>query len=692
MALLEVRDLDVTFATPDGDVHAVKRLSFDLERGETLGIVGESGSGKSQSMLALLGLLADNGRATGSAKLRGRDLIGLPERELRDVRGRTISMIFQDPMTSLNPYRTIGDQMIDVLRAHERVSRAAARARCIELLDAVRIPDAAARLGRYPHEMSGGMRQRVMIASSLLLGPEVLVADEPTTALDVTVQAQILELLKDLKSRFGTAIVMITHDLGVVAGLADRVLVMHAGECKEHGTVDEIFYRPRHPYTRALLAAVPRLDAQRVERLAAVSVGPETPAAGLPGVEPLPAGIDAVTGLEALATAAADAERAAPAGTAAPTPSEAPAHAAADTRASDAPPAESAAAPLLKVENLKVHFPVRTGRWWGRPATLKAVDGVDLELAPGETLGIVGESGCGKSTLARAILRLVPATGGTVWLGRRPLTELDPKAFRPLKRDLQIVFQDPLASLNPRMTVGEIVAEPLRVHRPDLGRKAIRAEVAEMLRRVGLTGRELNRYPHEFSGGQCQRIGIARALVLKPKLVICDEPVSALDVSIQAQIINLLMDLRHELGLSLLFIAHDLAVVRHISHRVMVMYLGAVMELASRDALYERPAHPYTRALISAVPLPDPRAERTRRREILRGDLPSPISPPSGCRFRTRCRYAIERCAAETPALRPFGGGLVACHLAEQVVEEAPSLGPPTAPPQAPTERSGAPI
>src|SRR5690606_3850476 len=503
MALLEVRDLDVRFATPDGEEHAAKRLSLDLERGETLGIVRESGSGKSQSMLALLGLLADNGRATGSAKLRGRDLIGLPERELRDVRGRTISMIFQDPMTSLNPYRTIGDQMIDVLRAHERVSRAAARARCIELLEAVRIPDAAARLGRYPHEMSGGMRQRVMIASSLLLGPEVLVADEPTTALDVTVQAQILELLKDLKSRFGTAIVMITHDLGVVAGLADRVLVMHAGECKEHGPVDDIFYRPRHPYTRALLAAVPRLDATRGERLAArslspetpadelpglqplpgvaaarglgphifsrpphpyprallaavprldatrgerlaaVSLSPETPADELPGIEPLP-GIDAATGLELVSAAAA--EPAAPAETAA--------HTAAGARP-DTPAAGEA--PLLKGEDPKVHFPVRTGRRGGRPATLKAVDGVDLELAPGETLGIVGESGCGKSTLARAILRLVPATAGTVWLGSRPLTELDPKAFRPLKRDLQIVFQDPLASLNPRMTVGEIV-------------------------------------------------------------------------------------------------------------------------------------------------------------------------------------------------------------------------------------------
>src|SRR5690606_10546904 len=305
-----------------------------------------------------------------------------------------------------------------------------------------------------------------------------------------------------------------------------------------------------------------------------------------------------------------------------------------------------------------------------------------------------GESGCGKSTLARAILKLVPVSGGTVWLGGRDVTAIAQKAFRPYKRDLQIVFQDPLASLNPRMPVGDIVAEPLRVHRPDLDRATIRAEVVEVLRRVGLSGRELNRYPHEFSGGQCQRIGIARALVLRPKLVICDEPVSALDVSIRAQIVNLLMDLRRDFGLSLIFIAHDLAVVRHISHRVMVMYLGGVMELAPRDALYERPAHPYTRALISAVPLPDPQAERARVREILRGDLPSPIDPPSGCRFRTRCRYAIERCRVETPELRPFGDGFVACHRAETVVEDPPPLAPgpeggPSARPEADLRASG---
>jgi oligopeptide/dipeptide ABC transporter ATP-binding protein len=452
-------------------------------------------------------------------------------------------------------------------------------------------------LKRYPHELSGGMRQRVMIATSLLLEPEVLVADEPTTALDVTVQAQILELLKDLKRRFDTAIVLITHDLGVVAGLADRVLVMHGGERKEHGDVRDVFYRPQHEYTRMLLKAVPRLDS-------------------------------------------------------APPPS--------------ALPAQSQT-PLIDVEEVRVHFPVPGAGWLGKREVLRAVDGVDLTLGPGETLGVVGESGSGKSTLARAILKLVPATAGSVAVLGRDLAAISPAGLRAIKRDLQVVFQDPLAALNPRMTVGDIVSEPLWTHRPELDAPAVKAEVVEVLRRVGLTGRELNRYPHEFSGGQCQRIGIARALVLKPKIVVCDEPVSALDVSIQREIVQLLLELRREFGLALVFIAHDLAVVRQISHRVMVMYLGRTMEVASRDDLYASPRHPYTQALMNAVPLPDPDAERARAHAVLRGELPSPIRPPSGCRFRTRCPYAAERCAAEVPALRAFASSLVACHFAEEI-------------------------
>ena len=597
MSLLEVRNLHVRFDTADGEVHAVRNLSFELDRGETLGVVGESGSGKSQTVLSLIGLLADNGRASGSAMFDGQDLFNLSPGALRSIRGRRISMIFQDPMTSLNPYLTVAEQMVQVVREHDRMTRRAARDRCLEMLEAVKIPDAAERLDCYPHELSGGMRQRVMIAASLLLDPQILVADEPTTALDVTVQAQILELMKDLNRRLGTAIILITHDLGVIAGLCERVIVMHDGELKEQGNVRDVFYRPRHSYTKALLKAVPRLDAEQVERLA--------------------------------------------------------------------PAADSS---LLSVDGLKVHFPVRTGGWLGEKRPLRAVDGVNLDLRSGETLGIVGESGCGKSTLARAILRLVPTTAGNVCLLGQSMGDLDKRALREMRRDAQVIFQDPLASLNPRMTVGNIVSEPLRTHFPELGADEVRTRVADVLRRVGLSGRELNRYPHEFSGGQCQRIGIARALVLKPKVIICDEPVSALDVSIQAQIINLLMDLQAEFGLALIFIAHDLAVVRHISHRIMVMYLGRIMEVASRKALYETPHHPYTRALISAVPIPDPDKERDRDRELLPGDLPSPVDPPSGCRFRTRCRFAQDRCRTEAPQLRQLTDSLVACHRAGEAV------------------------
>ena len=623
MSLLEVSNLDVRFDTPDGEVHAVRNLSFELDRGETLGVVGESGSGKSQTVLSLLGLLAGNGRASGTAMFDGRDLFRLSPNALRSVRGRRISMIFQDPMTSLNPYLTIAGQMVQVVREHEKVTRKAARNRCLQMLEAVKIPDASARLDCYPHELSGGMRQRAMIAASLLLDPQVLVADEPTTALDVTVQAQILDLMRDLNRRLGTAIILITHDLGVIAGLCERVLVMHGGESKEQGGVRDVFHRPRHPYTRALLRAVPRLDADRAERLA---------------------------------SAADESAAACPVG-------------ASVTDSSEPPAAAPLAAPLadaslLSVDGLKVHFAVRAGGWLGKKRSLRAVDGVDIELRPGETVGIVGESGCGKSTLARAILRLVPATAGNVCLLGRSMGALDKRALRRMRRDAQIIFQDPLASLNPRMTVGNIVSEPLWTHFPELDADKVGKRVADVLRRVGLSGRELNRYPHEFSGGQCQRIGIARALVLQPKVIICDEPVSALDVSIQAQIINLLMDLQADFGVALIFIAHDLAVVRHISHRIMVMYLGQIVEVASRTALYETPLHPYTRALISAVPIPDPDKERARHRKLLPGDLPSPVDPPSGCRFRTRCRHAQERCRTEPPQLRSLSGSLVACHRA----------------------------
>jgi len=620
-ALLKVTDLNVRFRTADGEVHAVRDLSLQLAAGETLGIVGESGSGKSQSMMSMIGLLADNGAASGSASYRGEELLGMPAGKLRRIRGRRIGMIFQDPMTSLNPYMTVFDQMSQVLIHHEKLGRREARARCVEMLEAVRIPEPKRRIDMYPHEFSGGMRQRVMIASALLCRPDLLIADEPTTALDVTVQAQILELMKDIRREFGTAIILITHDLGVVAGLCERVLVMNGGREMESGPVDDIFYRPQNAYTRALLAAVPRLDEAEIRRLASI--------------------------------AADDAAE------------KATAEAAGEVITRHEPKLD--AAPLLEVDDLRVHFRIAPATVFGRSQLLKAVDGVQLSLHPGETLGVVGESGCGKSTLARAVLRLVPATTGRITLLGDDITAKDKKAMRAHRRDMQVIFQDPLASLNPRMTVGDIVAEPLWTHSPGMPRAEVRKKVAAMLERVGLGPQFINRYPHEFSGGQCQRIGIARALVLEPELIICDEPVSALDVSIQAQIVNLLMDIQAEMNLSLVFIAHDLAVVRHISHRILVMYLGRVVEISDRVNLYERPMHPYTQALIRAVPIPDPHKERNKPHAPLQGDLPSPVDPPSGCTFRTRCPHAVERCASETPALRILGDSLVACHEAERV-------------------------
>ncbi len=593
--LLNVANLHVRFATPDGYVKAVRGLDFELAAGESLGIVGESGSGKSQSVLALIGLLADNGQARGTAYFADRDLLGLTERELVALRGAEIAMVFQDPMTALNPYLSVGAQMALVLRRHENVSSAAARTRCLEMLEAVKLSDAERRLDMYPHELSGGQRQRVMIAAALLCRPRLLIADEPTTALDVTVQAQILALISELREQLDTAILLITHDLGVVAGHCDRVLVMEQGQRRDYGTVDQVFHAPAHDYTRKLLAAVPRIDSPGRQR-------------DLPG---------------------------------------------GDT--------------LLKVQDLSVQFRLPPDHWPGRARQLKAVDQVSFDLAPGESLGVVGESGCGKSTLARAVLRLVPASAGVVSLLGRKLLPLRGAELRAARRDLQVVFQDPLASLDPRMMVRDIVAEPLQSFSPELSPDEVTQRVARLLERVGLEPAHLNRYPHEFSGGQSQRIGIARALVCEPQLVICDEAVSALDVSVQAQIIDLLLDLQKELGLALVFIAHDLAVVRQISHRVLVMYLGRAVELADADALYERPRHPYTRALLQAVPVPEPAVERGRQRQLLGGDVPSPLSPPSGCAFRTRCPFAEIRCTAERPVLRELDDSLVACHFAESL-------------------------
>jgi peptide/nickel transport system ATP-binding protein len=553
-ALLEISDLNVHFATADGDVHAVKEASLTIQESECLGVVGESGSGKSQLFLA------GNGKASGSVKYRGTEILSAPTGQLNKLRGSAVTMIFQDPLTSLTPHMRVGKQIMEALMLHRNVQSDAAQKQAREMLDYVRIPESARRMRQYPHELSGGMRQRVMIAMATITGPDLIIADEPTTALDVTVQAQILEILRALKNDRKTAIALVSHDMGVIAGLADRVQVMRYGEIVESGAVDDVFYAPRHDYTRMLLDALPKAG--------------ETPA-----------------------------------------------------------PAKALGGPLLTVEDLTVGFPITDKGLLGKTRTLRAVDGISFTLHQGETLGVVGESGCGKSTLARAVLQLLPKSGGrVVWLGR-DLDTATQSDIRKLREDFQIVFQDPLASLDPRMPVGVSISEPLKALEPHLSRDAVRQKVRAMMQRVGLDPAWINRYPHELSGGQNQRVGLARAMIVGPQMLVCDEAVSALDVSIQAQIVALIRDLQAETGLALIFISHDLSVVRRLSHRVMVLYLGRVVEMAPSDALYTDPRHPYTRALLSAVLSPDPRLERQRKRELLTGDLPSPLDPRAQLTF-----------------------------------------------------------
>ncbi|MEA2938327.1 MAG: peptide/nickel transport system ATP-binding protein ddpF, partial [Alphaproteobacteria bacterium] len=605
----------------------------------------------------------------GSVTLEGTDLLGLDDAAMRKIRGDRISMIFQEPMTSLNPVMSIGQQIMEPLFIHLKMTDAQATERALELLQLVGITDGARRLGQYPHQLSGGMRQRVMIAIGLACNPKLIIADEPTTALDVTIQAQILELMKDLSQRLNIALIIITHNLGVVARYANRVNVMYAAHIVEQGTADDVFLRPLHPYTIGLMRSVPRLDLPRGVRLETIDGLPPDLRSPPPGCRFAPR---CPFRLDACSRAVALREIAFGHGSACLRADEIAAGVlVSDTRrgaVADFATTEGAAEPLVEVEHLRKYFTAPAagaGILSSKMVTVKAVDDVSFTIAPGETLGLVGESGCGKTTLGRTVLRLESPTAGTIRFAGVDISHHSMKEMREVRRRIQVIFQDPYSSLNPRMTVGQIIGEPLSVYGLLKNRQSERDRVAELLHQVGLFPYMAERYPHQLSGGQRQRVGIARALALEPTFIVCDEPVSALDVSIQGQIINLLEDLQTRLNLSYLFIAHDLAVVRHISDRVAVMYLGRIAEVADRDELYARPMHPYTRALLDAAPIPDPLVERSRAPRALKGEIPSPLTPPSGCVFHTRCPIAVEECRREVPQVRQIGPRhLVACHRA----------------------------
>ena len=583
--VLEVDGLTVRFATSERTVDAVRKLSFHVERRETLAIVGESGSGKSVTSLALMRLVEYGGGRILDGRMvfkrrdgRVLDLAKATDATMRGIRGADIAMIFQEPMTSLNPVFTAGDQIAEAIAIHQGKDRAAARAEALRMLELVRIPEARSVLQRYPHQLSGGMRQRVMIAMALSCRPSLLIADEPTTALDVTIQAQILQLIRELQSEMHMGVVFITHDMGVVAEVADRVLVMYRGDKAEAGPSEQVFAAPKHPYTRALLSAVPQLGAMRGTELPARFELLQVDAAGVSVSDRSPQ----------------------------------------DTVRRDVPP-------ILRVKDLVTRFDLKSGLFGRVTRRVHAVEGISFDLHAGETLGLVGESGCGKSTTGRSLLRLVDSQGGEIEFKGRNVLALPQGELQALRRDIQFIFQDPFASLDPRLTVGFSIMEPLLVHRVARGAEA-QARVRWLLEKVGLPADYAQRYPHEFSGGQRQRIAIARALALDPKVVVADESVSALDVSIQAQIVNLMLDLQRELGVAFLFISHDMAVVERISHRVAVMYLGQIVEIGPRRAIFENPQHAYTKRLMAAVPVADP-ARRQQKRPLLQGEVPSPVHP-----------------------------------------------------------------
>ena len=701
MSLLSVKDLHVTFPSEAGLVRAVRGLSFDLDRGQTMGLVGESGSGKSVTSLAIMGLHPDTTKISGSVMLDGEELVGQSDAELSRIRGDKIAMVFQDPLSALTPVYTVGDQIVEAIRVHRGMSKADAWKRAIDLLDAVGIPDAKRRAKSFPFEFSGGMRQRVMIAMAMANEPGLIIADEPTTALDVTIQAQVLEVLKAAQRETGAAMILITHDLGVVAGTCDFVTVMYAGRPVEQGGVDDIFYAPQMPYTIGLLGTVPSMTGRTAKTALPMLEGHPPSLVDLPPGCPFaprcPLAVPRCTTDEPELLKDTD------------TP-DTDTHTSDDSSPSDndgsyahlaachlsdeiaakklkhqdifpVPKLQASAfsglprdqrESVLSIKGLKKTFPLLKGAIYRRKVgEVRAVDGIDLDIREGETLGLVGESGSGKSTTLMEILEMAKPEAGSIEILGQDTASFTPRERRALRRNIQVVFQDPMAAVDPRMPVYDIIAEPLGAF--GYSKQQTRERVFELLQLVGLEAAMADRYPQHFSGGQRQRIGIARALALEPKVLVLDEPVSALDVSIQAGIINLLEDLQGKLGLSYLLVAHDLAVIRHICDRVSVMYLGSIVEDGSVEAIYTAPTHPYTQALISAIPIPDPKVERARRRIVLEGDLPNPAEPPSGCKFHTRCPLfetltpeQRQRCTDESPELASQGDDhRVACFFGQ---------------------------
>jgi peptide/nickel transport system ATP-binding protein len=721
--VLEVENLRTEFHLRSGSVRAVDGVSFTVQAGECVGLVGESGCGKSTTGLSIMKLLPNVGHVVGgSIKLLGRDLGPLKEREMQHVRGNDVAMIFQDPMTSLNPTWTIGKQIAEAYQLHNDSTQRDAMLRAREVLELVRLPRPAERLNAYPYQLSGGLRQRVMIAMALVNSPRLLIADEPTTALDVTIQAQILDLIDNLRRDFEMAVILITHDLGVIAARANRVMVMYAGKIAEGAGTEELFGSMRHPYTEALFRSIPRFDQDRAQALFSIPgvppdlmypppgcrfaprcrnaqarctqeeplLAPETPGGERPGagVEhtetptlphairagehvyacfyPVGSAEDRQQQLDekvsAVALGLVDADAGVDAGLPISVVERAPAQ--------NGPVTEREV--LLRLHDIHKNFPVTAGAVLQRKiGTVKAVSGVSFDVHRGETFGLVGESGCGKTTIGWLVTALHRPTSGEIRFDGQDIAQLRGRSLRRSRRDLQLMFQDPYASLDPRMRVGPTIREPLNIQ--GVGSRAERQKrTAELLAEVGLSPKAAGLYPHEFSGGQRQRIGLARALALNPKLIVADEPVSALDVSIQAQILNLMRSLQATHELTYIVISHDLAVVRYLADTIGVMYLGKLVEIGPASEVYERPAHPYTRGLIDAVPIPDPVLERQRQTVPVRGELPSAVDPPSGCRFRTRCPLAQDVCAEVEPPLRSFGDNhRAACHFPLETPEES---------------------